>query len=52
MWRVRLVVQLAGISLFLALAINPMVDAVCARIRLRRALIILAVYMLLFTAIG
>jgi AI-2E family transporter len=46
-WRVREVIRLAAISVFLALAINPLVDAVDRRIRVSRALIILAIYVVL-----
>ena len=43
LWRVRTVVRLAGISLFLALAIVPVVDALERRVRIPRAVIILVV---------
>jgi predicted PurR-regulated permease PerM len=51
-WRVRLVIELVGISAFLALAINPTIDAVCARIRAPRALTILAVYAVLIAGVA
>ncbi|MGO9971685.1 MAG: AI-2E family transporter [Solirubrobacteraceae bacterium] len=46
-WRVRGVVRLLAISLFLALALVPIVDAAGSKIRLPRAMIILAVYVIL-----
>ncbi|HMD52313.1 MAG TPA: AI-2E family transporter [Solirubrobacteraceae bacterium] len=51
-WRIRVVVRLAAISLFLALAINPIVDAADRRTRVPRALIILAIYVLLTAAVA
>jgi predicted PurR-regulated permease PerM len=51
-WRVRLVIELVGISMFLALALNPMVDWICAKTHVRRALTILAVYVLLIAAVA
>jgi predicted PurR-regulated permease PerM len=51
MWRVRGVVRLVGISLFLALAMYPVVDWACTRLRVRRGLMILVVYALLFAAV-
>lgn len=42
-WRVRTVVRLAGISVFLALALIPVVDSFDRRSRVPRAMIILAV---------
>jgi predicted PurR-regulated permease PerM len=51
-WRVRLVIELVGISTFLALAITPAIDAVCGRIRAPRALIILAVYAVLIAGVA
>jgi len=50
-WRVRTVVRLAGISLFLGLALLPVVDAIEARTRFRRALVILLVYVVLIAAV-
>jgi len=50
-WRVRAVVRLVGISLFLALALVPIVDALCRRIRLPRAIIILASYVILIAGV-
>ena len=52
LWRVRGVVRLVGISLFLALALIPVVDALDTRIRLPRAVLILAVYVLLFAGVA
>jgi predicted PurR-regulated permease PerM len=51
-WRIRLVIELVAISVFLALALNPMVDWICAKTRARRALTILSVYLLLIAAVG
>jgi predicted PurR-regulated permease PerM len=51
-WRVRLVIELVGISAFVALAVNPTIDAVYAKVRAPRALIILTVYVLLLAAIA
>jgi len=42
-WRVRAVIRLAGISLFLALVIVPVVDALERHVRVPRAIIVLAV---------
>ncbi len=50
-WRVRDVVRLVGIALFVALALVPIVDALEARVRLHRAAIILAVYVVLTGAV-
>ena len=50
-WRVRDVVRLVGISLFLALALMPVVDAL-DRSRIPRAALILLVYVLLFVAVA
>lgn len=52
LWRVRTVVRLLGISLFLALALLPVVDAIDHRLRAHRTTIILLVYVLLIAAIG
>jgi predicted PurR-regulated permease PerM len=46
-WRVRDVLRLVVIALFVALAINPVVDAIDRRMRVPRAAIILAVYVAL-----
>jgi len=51
-WRVRGVIRLVGISLFFALALMPVVDAIDSRIRLPRALIILILYVLLLGAVA
>jgi predicted PurR-regulated permease PerM len=51
-WRVRGVVRLAGISLFVALALVPIVDAVVAKTRAPRALVILVTYVLLLGGVG
>jgi predicted PurR-regulated permease PerM len=50
-WRVRGVVRLVGISLFLALALMPLVDAL-DRTRIPRAAVILLVYVLLLAAVA
>ena len=49
-WRVRGVVRLAAISLFFALTLMPIVDAVCAKTRVHRAPVILGVYLVLIAA--
>ena len=46
-WRLRSVIQLLVISLFFAFALFPVVDAVVARTRVPRAVVILAVYVML-----
>jgi predicted PurR-regulated permease PerM len=46
-WRLRDVLRLVVISLFLALALLPAVDAIDARVRVPRAAIILSVYVAL-----
>jgi predicted PurR-regulated permease PerM len=51
-WRVRGVVRLAGISLFVALALIPIVDAVVGKIHAPRALVILVAYVLLLGGVG
>jgi predicted PurR-regulated permease PerM len=52
-WRVRGVIRLVAISLFLALTLMPVVDALSARIpRAPRSLLILGVYMILFAAVA
>ena len=51
-WRVRGVIRLTAISLFLALTLLPIVDAVCAKTRTHRAPIILAAYTILIAAVA
>ena len=51
-WRIRGVIRLVGISLFLALALMPVVDALDGRIRIPRAALILLVYVLLIAAVA
>ncbi|HTX31747.1 MAG TPA: AI-2E family transporter [Solirubrobacteraceae bacterium] len=51
LWRVRGVVRLVGISLFLALALIPIVDALDSRIRVPRAVLILGVYLVLIVSV-
>jgi predicted PurR-regulated permease PerM len=43
-WRLRDVLRLTVISVFLALALLPLVDAIDARVRVPRAAIILSIY--------
>ena len=50
-WRVRLVIRLVGISLFFALALMPVVDAIENRMRGPRALMILGVYVILIASV-
>jgi predicted PurR-regulated permease PerM len=50
-WRVRGVIRLVGISLFFALALLPIVDAIENRVRAPRGLIILAVYIVLIASV-
>ena len=50
-WRVRGVIRLVGISLFFALALMPIVDAIDNRMRGPRALIILIVYVILIATV-
>lgn len=52
LWRVRGVVQLVGISLFFALALMPVVDALDTKVRLPRAVLILLVYVLLIAGVA
>src|SRR5271165_2690561 len=52
LWRVRTVVRLVAISVFLALVIYPVVDAIERRTRVYRSLIILAVYLFLIAAVA
>jgi predicted PurR-regulated permease PerM len=51
-WRVREVIRLVAISLFVALALMPVVDAIDNRTRAPRALIILIVYLLLIVSVA
>ena len=51
-WRVRVVVRLVAISLFLALALIPVIDAVATRTRAPRALIILMAYVVLIVSVA
>jgi predicted PurR-regulated permease PerM len=46
-WRIRGVIELLAISLFLACALFPVVDALVVRTRAPRGLVILAVYLVL-----
>ena len=50
-WRVRGVIRLVGISLFFALALMPIVDAIDNRVRGPRAFIILIVYVVLIASV-
>jgi predicted PurR-regulated permease PerM len=51
-WRVRGVLRLVAISVFLALTLMPVVDAVSAKVRAPRALVILAVYVVLIAVVA
>jgi hypothetical protein len=51
-WRIRSVIQLLAISLFFACALFPLVETVAVRTRMRRAVIILGVYMILALLVG
>jgi predicted PurR-regulated permease PerM len=51
LWRVRTVVRLAGISVFLALALVPVVDSLDRRVRVPRAVMILAVFVVLIASV-
>ena len=51
-WRIRGVIQLLVISLFFAFAMFPVVDAVAVRTRAPRAVVILAVYVILALLVG
>jgi len=51
-WRIRVVVRLVAISLFFALTLLPIVDAVERKTRAPRTVIILAVYAVLIAAIA
>ena len=50
-WRVRGVLRLGGIALFLALALNPAIDAIHNRTRMPRALTILLAYVVLIAGV-
>jgi predicted PurR-regulated permease PerM len=52
LWRVRGVVRLVGISLFFALALMPVVDALDTKLRLPRSLLILLVDVLLIAVVA
>jgi predicted PurR-regulated permease PerM len=51
-WRVRAVIRLAAISLFLALALVPIIDALATKTRMPRALVILVVYVALIASVA
>lgn len=51
-WRIRGVIQLVGVSLFFALALFPVVDAIAIRTGAPRALVILAVYLILAVVVA
>jgi predicted PurR-regulated permease PerM len=51
-WRVRGVIRLVAISLFVALTLMPIVDAASIKTRAPRALVILATYVLLIAAVA
>ncbi len=51
-WRVRTVVRLVGISVFFALTLVPMVDAITSKTRLPRSLVILAGYVVLIAGVA
>lgn len=51
LWRVRGVLRLEAIALFLALALNPVVDALDSRTRIKRAPIILGLYVALLATV-
>jgi predicted PurR-regulated permease PerM len=51
-WRVRVVVRLVAISLFLALALFPIIDALATKTRAARALIILVMYVVLIASVA
>jgi predicted PurR-regulated permease PerM len=52
LWRVRVVVRLVAISMFLALALFPIIDRLDTKIRVPRALIILVVYVVLIVSVA
>ena len=51
-WRVRGVIRLVAISLFVALALFPLVDAITTKTRLPRALVILITYVVLIAGVA
>jgi predicted PurR-regulated permease PerM len=51
-WRAREVVRLVAISLFVALALIPVVDAIVGKTRAPRSLVILVAYVLLLGGVG
>jgi predicted PurR-regulated permease PerM len=51
-WRARDVIRLVAIGVFFALTLMPVVDAACSKTRAPRALVILAVYVLLIAAVA
>jgi predicted PurR-regulated permease PerM len=51
-WRIRGVLTLVGISLFLALALLPIVDALDSRVPIPRSLLILFVYVVLGVSVA
>jgi predicted PurR-regulated permease PerM len=51
-WRVRAVVRLIAISLFLALALFPVIDALATKTRVPRSLVILIVYVALIMSVA
>jgi predicted PurR-regulated permease PerM len=51
-WRAREVIRLVGISIFFALTLMPVVDAACSKTRAPRALVVLAVYVVLIAAVA
>ena len=51
LWRVRNVIRLGAISVFLAFALIPIVNAITSKVRLPRALVILVVYVLLAVSV-
>jgi len=51
-WRVRVVVRLGAISVFLALALFPIIDSVATKTRVPRALIILMAYVVLIASVA
>jgi predicted PurR-regulated permease PerM len=52
LWRIRGVVRLLGISVFFALALMPLVEELDKKLRAPRALLILAVYLLLIATVA
>lgn len=51
LWRVRTMIRLVGISLFLALAIFPVVDALERRLPMPRSIFILIIYLFMAVAV-